>query len=155
MARIEQTVRINADPAAVWGVLVDWESQAQWMGDARSVTVLTPHRQGMGVIIRAETDLFGLVVSDDMEVTEWVEGSVIGIHHLGRLIRGVGAFELTGLPQGGTRFTWWEEVQAPFGAFGDAVAGAVIVPWVSKVFAGSLAALKRVCETPAEPRATA
>lgn len=153
MARIEERVRIEAPVPRVWAVLTDWEGQARWMGDARSVTVLTPRREGLGVVIRAETDLFGLVVSDDMEVTEWgapseddAQGAVIGIRHLGRLIRGVGAFELQALPDGATRFTWWEEVEAPFGELGDTVAAAVIVPWVSRVFRGSLAALKRVCE---------
>lgn len=155
MARIEERVRIAAPVARVWAVLTDWEGQARWMGDARSVTVLTPRREGLGVVIRAETDLLGLVVSDDMEVTEWREpgerdepGAVIGIRHLGRLIRGVGAFELEPLPDGATRFTWWEEVEAPLGTFGDTLASFLIVPWVSRVFRGSLTALKRVCEAP-------
>lgn len=158
MARIEERVRIDASLDHVWAVLTDWEGQARWMGDARSVTVLTPRREGLGVIIRAETDLLGVIVNDDMEVTEWRvpggsrdPGAVIGIRHLGRLIRGVGAFELEPLPDGATRFTWWEEIDVPFGALGDAAAGVVVVPWVSRVFRGSLGALKRVCEEPARP----
>jgi uncharacterized protein YndB with AHSA1/START domain len=148
VARIEETVHIAAAPERVWAVLTDWEGQSRWMRDARSVTVLTPGREGVGVIIRAETDIAGLVVSDDMETTEWVDGERIGVRHLGRLIRGVGAFELE--PEGdGTRFIWWEEVEAPFGALGETVAEAVVVPWVSRVFRGSLADLKRVCEAPA------
>lgn len=146
LARIEEHVRIDAPVERVWAVLVDWEGQSRWMQDARDVRVLTDKREGRGVVIRAATDILGLVVDDDMEITEWEEPRLIGVRHLGMLIRGVGAFELVPLPDGKTRFTWWEEVQAPFGALGDTVAGLVVVPWVSRVFRRSLAALKAVCE---------
>ena len=146
MARIEERVRIEAPASHVWSVLTDWEGQERWMADARRVEVLSAHREGRGVVIRCATDLLGLVVDDDMEVTQWRDGELIGIRHLGRIIRGTGAFELSALPDGATRFVWWEEVEAPLGRFGDAVSGAVIVPWVSRVFRRSLTALKRVCE---------
>lgn len=149
MARIEERVRIEAPVERVWAVLTDWEGQARWMADARDVTVLSAVREGQGVVIRCATDLFGLVVDDDMEVTDWRAGERIAIRHLGRIIRGVGAFELTPLPDGATRFTWWEEVQAPFGRFGDALAGLLVVPWVSRVFRRSLVALRDECQAPA------
>lgn len=154
MARIEERVRIDAPVTRVWAVLVDWEGQARWMADARDVRVLSEHREGRGVVIRCATDLFGLVVDDDMEVVDWREpdageGAVIGIRHLGWLIRGVGAFELRALPDGATRFTWWEDVQAPFGALGDTLARVFVVPWVSRVFRRSLVALRAECEGPA------
>jgi len=147
VARIEEHVRIEAPVERVWAVLVDWEGQARWMQDARSVVVRSPRREGPGVVIRCATDLFGFVVDDDMEVTEWVEQRIVGVRHLGMLIRGVGAFELEPLPGDATRFTWWEEVEAPFGTLGDTLAGLVVVPYVARVFRRSLAALKRVCET--------
>lgn len=146
MARIEERVRIEVPPPRVWQVLTDWEGQSRWMDDARDVAVLSAHREGPGVVIRCATDLLGLVVDDDMEVTRWVEGELIAIRHLGRIIRGIGAFELSALPDGATRFVWWEEVEAPLGRFGDAVARALIVPWVSRVFRRSLAALRAECE---------
>ena len=146
MARIEERVRIEAPPQRVWQVLTDWEGQSRWMADARSVVVLSAHREGTGVVIRCATDLLGLVVDDDMEVTDWCAGERIAIRHLGRIIRGTGAFELSALPDGATRFVWWEEIGVPFGRLGDTVAGLLVVPWVSRVFRGSLTALKRVCE---------
>lgn len=146
MARIEEHVSIHAPAERVWDVLTDWEGQARWMRDARSVRVLSERREGRGVVLRCATDLFGLVVDDDMEITEWEHQRLIGVRHLGMLIRGVGAFELEPLPGGATRFTWWEEVEAPFGAVGDALAALLVAPYVSRVFRGSLAALKDVCE---------
>lgn len=158
MARIEVTTHIEADPDRVWEVLVDWEGQPRWMRDAHSVRVLSPHREGVDVVVRCRTDIIGglrgarrrggslLVVDDDMVTTEWEPPRVIGIRHLGRLIRGVGAFELKPTAQG-THFTWWEEIDAPLGPIGEALATVVVVPVVRRVFRASLAGLKRVCES--------
>lgn len=164
MARIEATTHIEADPARVWEVLVDWEGQARWMRDAHSVTVLSPQREGVGVIVRCRTNLLGgirqaggaqprrrgglLTVTDDMVTTEWEEPRVIGIRHLGWVIRGVGSFELAPTAHG-THFTWWEEVDPPLGFVGEAVTTVAAVPFVQRVFRSSLAALKRLCESTA------
>ncbi len=146
MARIEETVHIEAPPAVVWRVLVDWEAQPRWMVDARSVTVLSPQREGAGVVLRCRTDIVaGLVITDDMVVTDWHEGVTVGVRHLDWLMAGVGAFELEPTRHG-TRMTWWEELDPPFGVVGDTVAGVLAVPHVRRVFRRSLANLKRVCE---------
>jgi carbon monoxide dehydrogenase subunit G len=146
LARIEAITHIEADPARVWDVLTDWEGQSRWMRDARSVEVTSPHREGTGVVLRVPTDIAGVVVTDEMETTEWVEHRTIGVRHLGRLIRGVGAFELEPTRHG-TKFTWWEEAEVPGGDLGDALVGVLLVPRIRKTFRTSLAALKRVCES--------
>lgn len=135
----------------VWDLLIDWESQPDWMQDARSVTVTSPHRTGLGVTVSVPTNIaLGIVVLDEMEVTEWVERQRIAVRHTGRVIKGSGAFEVapTRLPGGaqGTIFTWWEDIDAPLGTLGDLVARYAAVPVVSFVFRRSLRALKRVAE---------
>lgn len=150
MARVETAVFIRRPAAAVWQTLVDWEGQARWMRDARSVVVLTPQRQGEGVIVRCRTDLgVGVVVTDDMLVTDWVPEARIGVRHLGRLIRGYGGFELHPVGARGTWFVWWEVIEAPLGRLGELALRAVVVPWIRRVFAGSLADLKAHCEAAA------
>lgn len=148
MARIEATTHIEAEPARVWEVLVDWESQPLWMKDARSVTVLSPHREGPGVVLRCQTNIAGAVVRDDMTVSEWEPERILGMRHLGLVIRGVGAFELEPT-RVGTQFTWWEEIEVPLGGVGEALAQTLIAPLVVRVFRQSLAGLKRVCESSA------
>lgn len=151
MARIEVDVHIASPPEHVWSLLADWEAQPRWMADARSVTVLSPQREGRGTVVRCMTDIAGgLVVTDDMVVTEWDPPRTLAIRHLGRLIRGVGAFELEPA-RAGTRFTWWEEVDPPFGGLGEAAATVVVVPLVRRVFRASLADLKRLAEAPRGP----
>ncbi|HVM13939.1 MAG TPA: SRPBCC family protein [Egibacteraceae bacterium] len=147
MARIEATTHIEADPARVWEVLVDWEGQARWMHDARSVEVLSLHREGVDVVVRCRTDIVGgIVVTDDMVTTEWEEPRIVAVRHLGWLIRGIGAFELSPT-RNGTHFTWWEEIELPLGPFGEAIGTVAVVPAVRRVFRRSLAAFKRVCES--------
>lgn len=145
MAKIEANTHIEAPISRVWEVLVDWEGQARWMVDARSVEVRTSHREGNGVVVRCRTDLLGLVVTDDMIVTDWQPERLIAVRHLGRIIRGIGAFELTPTEHG-THFLWWEEAQAPLGALGEALATVAVVPFSRRLFRASLANLKLVCE---------
>lgn len=145
MARIEASTHIEAPRERVWQTLVDWEHQSDWMVDARSVVVLSEAREGMGVTVRCRTNIIGFEVLDDLEVTEWDPPATLGMRHAGRVLQGVGAFELTETPYG-TRVLWWEEAEAPLGAVGDAVAGAVVVPWVRRVFVRSLARFKRLAE---------
>ncbi|MGI8575330.1 MAG: SRPBCC family protein [Egibacteraceae bacterium] len=146
MARIEAATHIEAPPARVWQVLIDWEGQARWMQDAEQVEVISERREGVGVVIRAKTDLFGLTIDDDMEVTEWEPERVLGVRHLGRIIQGVGAFELVPTSYG-VHFTWWEEVDPPLGPVGELGAQLVVVPLIERVFRRSLAGLKRVAES--------
>ncbi|HUE90470.1 SRPBCC family protein [Pseudomonas sp.] len=157
MARVEERVHIHRPVERVWDVLVDWESQPDWMHDARSVTVTSPQRTGVGVTIDVPTTLvLGIVVTDEMEVTEWVQGRRIAVRHTGRVIRGSGAFELspTRRPNGaqGTIVTWWEAIDVPLGRMGDAMARSIAVPVVARLFRRSLLTLKRVAEERIPPR---
>ncbi len=148
MARIEVMTHIEASPERVWAVLTDWEAQPTWMVDARSVEVTSDHREGVGVVLDCLTDLAGFVVMDRMETIEWDESRVIGVRHLGPLVRGVGAFEL--LPTDwGVHFTWWEELDPPLGPVGELGATLLVVPFVRRTFRRSIGNLKRLCESQA------
>lgn len=146
MARIEVNTHIETPPERVWEVLVDWESQPRWMADARTVTVLSPQRTGTGTVLRCRTDLAGLVVTDDMQISEWEEHRLVGVRHLGRLIRGVGAFQLEPTPHG-THLLWWEEIDPPLGAVGEALTQVLVAPFVARTARRSVANLKRLCES--------
>lgn len=144
--RVDLQVTSSAPRGVVWSTLVDWERQCDWMLDARAVHVLTPQREGVGVTIRCPTNLLGVTVQDIMRVTRWVEGEVLEVVHLGRVITGSGAFELQDAPDGGTVIRWWEEVDPPLGRVGAIGARFVVAPVTKAIFARSLKALARTAE---------
>ncbi len=144
--RLEVERETAAPRAVVWAVLTDWERQSEWMLDAKSVEVLTPHREGLGVTIRCPTNLLGVTVEDVMRVTGWREQEELEVIHLGRVITGTGAFVLTDAPGGGTRIHWWEQVDPPFGAVGERVATSLVLPVLRRVFGRSLDRLARLAE---------
>jgi uncharacterized protein YndB with AHSA1/START domain len=146
MARVQSTTHVEAPAERVFAVLSDWQAQPLWMRDARSVEVRGDARTGVGVRLRRRTDILaGIVVNDDMVTTAWTDDRLIAVRHTGRIIGGVGAFELTPTAYG-TRIEWWEEIDPPLGPLGEAVA-TLAVPWFTRVFRASLAGLKRVCES--------
>lgn len=143
--RVAVDTHVEASPQQVWDVLVEWDSQPQWMVDARTVEVLGDRRQGVGTRLRCPTDLaFGLVVDDVLEVVEWHPPHLLGVRHTGTVVRGVAAFELQATPHG-THVRWWEEIDPPLGPLGW-LGGRVAAPLVRRVFRRSLARLKRLVE---------
>lgn len=151
--RVEVCRYVFAPPEIVWAVLTDWERQADWMVDARSVTVTSGHREGTGVRIVCPTNVLGFTVRDEMEVTEWVAGERLTVEHLGSLITGTGTFELEPTPVG-TRIVWWEEIDPPLGVVGELGARLVVHPYVEHLFSRSLENLKRLCEREARRERT-
>ena len=141
--RFEVVAEVAADRQAVWDVLTCWERQPAWMTDALAVHVLTPRREGMGVTIRCPTRILGITVQDVMRVTGWEDARYLEIQHLGRVIRGRGAFELE--DQGdGTCVRWWEEIELPLGVLGEWVGARIALPVLRRFFARSLANFGRL-----------
>jgi len=136
--RLDLSHDSTAPRAVVWDVLTRWEEQPRWMLDAKEVHVTSAHRTGEGVELRCPTNLLGLTVQDLMRVTGWDEGRYLEVTHLGRIITGTGAFELSDLPGGGTRIGWWEEVDPPLGAVGELGARLLVLPVVRRIFRRSL-----------------
>jgi len=144
--RLDLTQQAAAPRAVVWDVLTRWEGQSDWMLDAKAVHVTSAHRTGLDVEILCPTNLFGLTVQDRMRVTGWDEPRYLEVTHLGRIITGTGAFELTELSPDRTRIDWWEEVDPPLGAFGEFGARLVVLPFVRRLFRRSLANLAALAE---------
>ena len=101
--RLEVSTEIDAPPAAVWDVLIDWTGQSRWI-PLTTVRVITDRQVGLGV--RAEV-LSGvwlgripLGLLDRFIVTGWsppvADTAVLEILHLGPYFTGEGAFRLLG-----------------------------------------------------------
>ena len=107
---VERDIVLPVSIEEAWTVLMDWERQADWMLDADSVTVVSEHREGVGVRLAVRTRLFGVpAFTEPMEVTGWDPPRRLDIRH-GSLVAGSGTWLLDPV-EGGTRFTWREEIR--------------------------------------------
>ena len=152
--RLDVPMDIAAPREVVWDVLVRWEDQSDWMKDAKSVEVVSDHREGEGVTIHVPTNLMGFTTLDVMEVTEWVEHERLAVEHLGRIITGTGVFELDDHPDepGLMRLHWREHVDPPLGALGEWGANTFVKPFTRWLFRRSLRNLAMACEREAAQR---
>ena len=128
MPRIRVSTELPASPAVVWDDVRDLGSHVEWMADAESITFTSAATSGVGTTFDCETKVGPIRLVDRMEVTEWVEGTTIGVRHVG-LVTGTGRFTLA--PSGaGTRFTWDEELAIPWWLGGPVAAVALRLVWL-------------------------
>lgn len=154
MSRIRVSTVIDAPPSTVWNEVRDISRHVDWMADARSITFTTDQTEGVGTTFTCRTQVGPFRLDDEMVVTDWREGRAMGIRHTG-LVTGSGAFTLTGLRRGRTRFTWEEQLTFPWwmgGAPGSSVGGVVL----RRIWKRNLTVLKALVESgrstpPVEP----
>jgi carbon monoxide dehydrogenase subunit G len=139
MARITQSILIDASVEAVWKEAADLPSHAEWMADAESIEFLSDTTSGTGTRMKVETVVGPLRTSDLMEVTDWVERERIGVRHSG-LVTGTGHFQLSPVA-GGTKFTWTEELSFPW-YLGGPITAAFAKPVLGWIWRRNLQGLK-------------
>jgi hypothetical protein len=112
-------VDIDAPPKRVWDYVFDWPRQGQWIpatrvsvaeGDGRR-----PDGQELGAHIEAWTGVGPIGFLDTMTVTRWDVPRACDVEHTGRVIRGVGVFNIVELAGNGSRFEWREDLDLPLG----------------------------------------
>jgi hypothetical protein len=109
---------VAAAPERVWAALTDWPAQGRWIPATRvAVEVGRGDRVGDRVVARTGVGRVGF--DDPMEITGWQPPRSCRVRHLGRVVRGTGAFEVLPRP-GGCTVVWAEFLVAPGGWFGAA-----------------------------------
>jgi Polyketide cyclase / dehydrase and lipid transport len=117
----------------VWEYLGRIASHVEWMADAEAIRFQTAQREGVGTAFETDTKVGPFRLKDQMVITEWEPGRVMGIRHTG-VVTGTGRFTLEEIPDvpSGTRFTWEEDLHFPpwlGGAVGGR-AGAPVLKWI-------------------------
>ena len=145
MAHLEIRRLIAASPDAVWAVLADLEHQAAWMVDVRKLDIVTAEKQGVGAVMHVTSELFGQpIVKDVMAITAWEPPYRMDVEHRGQF-HGSGQFLLEAAGAG-TEFTWIEDFAPPLGPLGEIVFALVVRPHLLRVFARSMANVRRLAE---------
>ena len=121
---VEREIVLPVPIEEAWTALLDWERQADWMLDADRVRVVSEEREGVGVRLEVRTRLFGIgSFTEPILVTGWDPPRRLDIRH-GRLVEGHGSWTLDPV-DGGTRFTWREDVRLALPSFvGELAVGA-------------------------------
>ncbi len=112
--RVEITSRVVVPASAdqVWQDVVDWPRQREWMPGTR---VRGDH--GLGAEVVAWTGIGPVGFTDTMVITHWDPPRRCVMQHTGRVVRGVGVFEVTPCASG-CEFRWSEQLQLPFAVAG-------------------------------------
>ena len=130
---VERSIDLPCPVLEAWDVLTRWERQVDWMLDADEIVVRSSRREGIGVRLDVRTRLFQIpAFTEPMEVTAWEPPRSLAIAH-GGLVAGHGSWVLTPI-DGGTRFTWTEDVELRVPAVGG-LAAAIYAP-VMRVLMG-------------------
>jgi hypothetical protein len=146
VSRVYVSVVIDAPPADVWTVVETIERHVDWMADADEIRFEGLQRRGVGTRIAVDTRIGPFRLTDRMYVTEWIDGAVIGVDHVGR-VAGSGRFTLEPAVDGGTLFAWEEELEFPWflgGRIGAAVGTALVL---KPLWRRNLQQLKALVET--------
>lgn len=110
------TVEIDKPPELVWRAAMDWARQSEWMLGTQ-VRVADGDGASVGSTLVAVTGLGSVGISDSMEIVEWEPPTRCVVRHTGRIVRGLGIFEVRP-SNGGSAFTWAEELTLPLGVIG-------------------------------------
>lgn len=124
LSKFSVTIEIDSDIETVWEKLTDWESQSNWMLLTKVWSQPTPN--SIGSKIFAFTGIFPqrfpiennskfprIGILDVMEITEWKPPTFCKVLHSGKVIKGIGTFELSKISDHRIRFHWYEEIKAP------------------------------------------
>ncbi len=138
------SIDIAASIKRVWAEAIDFGAHAEWMKDARSIRFEDAERRGVGAVLLIETRVGPLRTVDRFEITAIEPMRKVTGRHLG-LFTGDGAFELSELGPGLTRFAWRERIRFPW-YFGGPLGAWLAKPILARIWRSNLAALKRRIE---------
>jgi hypothetical protein len=146
MGRIRVSTIIDASPDEVWEEVRHIDRHTDWMADAAEIRFTSTTRAGVGTTFDCLTKVGPLRLTDKMEITEWREGKVMGVRHVG-LVTGTGRFTITKAKRGRARFSWEERLRFPWwmgGPVGGVVGGRIM----KRIWVRNLRVLKTKVEGP-------
>jgi hypothetical protein len=144
MGRIRVSTFIDASPDQVWEEVRHVGRHVDWMADAVAIRFTSPHHAGIGTTFDCDTKVGPIRLTDKMEITEWRDGKVMGVRHVG-LVTGTGRFTITKAGRDRTRFTWEERLHFPWwmgGPIGGIVGGRIM----ARIWERNLRVLKQRIE---------
>lgn len=117
MTDVLLSVEVAAPAGTTWLALTDWTRQHEWMLGTE-VEVLAGNGRSVGSRLAAFTGVAGIGITDTMEIIGWEPPVRCTVRHLGKLVRGTGAFHVQDKGPQRSVFIWSEQLDLPFGLVG-------------------------------------
>jgi hypothetical protein len=136
---------IAAPAEAVWAAIEDLSTHTRWMHDAVAIRFEGDQRSGTGTRFECDTKVGPLSLVDVMEITRWEPGRCMGVRHRG-VVTGEGVFHLDPGFDGGTAFSWIEDLRFPWW-LGGPVGAWLARPVLARIWRRNLEALRHLVET--------
>jgi len=146
MSAIEVSTVIGVTPDEVWDHIDDVATHTDWMADAEAIRFTSDRRQGTGTTFECDTKVGPLRLTDEMAITAWEPGRVMGVRHEG-IVTGSGQFTLEPVSGDRTRFTWQEELVFPWW-MGGRIGAAIGAPVLRRIWRANLDRLRDMIERP-------
>ena len=135
---------VDASPEETWDVLADIPLQPEWMHEMKEVRLSTPGPARVGTRGEATVRIFGIGVTDPVEVTAFEPPTRFAIRHEG-LFSGEGTITLEPGAAGTTTIVRWDETLVP--PLLPELGALVLTPVLRSIFQADLHRLKRLVET--------
>ena len=141
---LRMLVVVDAPPEETWAVVSDIPLQPEWMHEMKEVRLTTPGPAGVGTRGEATVRIFGIGVTDPVEVTEFQPPTRFAIRHEG-LFTGGGVITLEAGAGGATTIVRWDETLVS--PLLPEIGALVQAPILRSIFQADLHRLKRLVET--------
>ncbi len=116
-ATLVLSVDVDAPVEQTWAAATDWAGQGEWILGT-TVRATGGDGRGVGAEVEAFTGVGRIGFLDRMVITVWEPPHRCHVLHVGRVVRGPGAFDVEARPGGGSRFVWREDLDLPLGLLG-------------------------------------
>ena len=117
--RVQRSIEIAAPPERIWPFLVDPEKILEWCITLERFEYTGEQRSGVGTLFYFEEKAAGRLMKLNFAVTEWVKNERIAFSMTsGNMVKGYEQRWMVETTPSGSRFTFTEEIELPFGVIG-------------------------------------
>jgi len=119
---VHQSIEIAAPPERIWPFLVEPDNVLKWYPTLRRFEYEGTGKPGPGAGVYAEEKASGMLMKLHFVITDWVENRTVALHMVsGTGVRGYDqSWRVEPLPAG-SRFTFEEHVELPYGVLGSLI----------------------------------
>jgi len=120
--RVQRSIEITAPPEKVWPFLVDPDKILQWCITFKKFEYTSEQRSGVGTPFYVEEKAGGPLMKLNFTIKEWVENERLAFGMTsGTGVKGYDQRWTVEAIPAGSRFTFMEQVELPFGVIGKLI----------------------------------